>query len=105
MLELLVGRDSVSGEGLDAAVRPWLRVAADFVRARQAEGIFRADADPEAAVVQVGTLLLSTISLLHLHADAWPGKVGREQWRRRRLNEALRMIRVSLVQEAQGAPS
>ena len=37
MLELLVGRDSVSGEGLDAAVRPWLRVAADFVRARQAE--------------------------------------------------------------------
>lgn len=97
MLELMVGQESMSGEGLDAAVRPWLRVAADFIRRRQADGVFRADADPEAAVVQVGTLLLATISLLHLHADAWPEGVDRESWRRRRLDEALRMVRASLV--------
>ena len=58
---------------------------------------YGADADPEAAVVQIGTLLLSTISLLHLHAVEWPEGVDTREWRRRRLLEAIRMVRVSLA--------
>jgi TetR/AcrR family transcriptional regulator len=97
MMELMVGKAALGGEGLSEAVRPWLRVAADFIRRRQADGVFRADADPEAAVVQIGTLLLSTISLLHLHAVEWPEGVDTRAWRRRRLLEAIRMVRVSLA--------
>jgi TetR/AcrR family transcriptional regulator len=97
MLELLLGKRSTAGPGLDDAVRPWLRVAADFIRLRQADGLFDPDADPEAAVVQIGTLLLSTISLLHLHAQSWPPGVEHDEWRRRRLREAVRMIRASLL--------
>ncbi len=97
MMELMVGKAALGGEGLSEAVRPWLRVAADFIRRRQADGVFRADADPEAAVVQIGTLLLSTISLLHLHAVEWPEGADTREWRRRRLQEAIRMVRVSLA--------
>ena len=97
MMELMVCKAALGGEGLSEAVRPWLRVAADFIRRRQADGVFRADADPEAAVVQIGTLLLSTISLLHLHAVEWPEGVDTRAWRRRRLLEAIRMVRVSLA--------
>ena len=103
MLELMVGRQAVTGEGLDDAVLPWLRVAADFIRRRQADGSFHADIDPEATVVQVGTLLLSTLALLHLHAGEWPTDVSRHDWRRRRLREAIRMVRASLV-ATPGAP-
>ncbi len=97
MLELMVGKQSIKGEGVADAVRPWIKVAADFVRRRQADGVFLPDADPEAAVVEVGTLLLSTIALLHLQPDNWPEGVDRETWRRRRLKEALRMIRAALI--------
>lgn len=100
MMELMVGKATLGGEGLSEAVRPWLRVAADFIRRRQADGVFRADADPEAAVVQIGTLLLSTISLLHLHAVEWPEGAETREWRRRRLQEAIRMVRVSLAVDA-----
>ena len=89
MLELMVGRQAVTGEGLDDAVLPWLRVAADFIRRQQADGSFHADIDPEATVVQVGTLLLNTLALLHLHAGEWPTDVSRHDWRRRRLREAI----------------
>ncbi len=97
MIELLVGRAASSDEDLVGAVRPWLKVASDFIRLRQADGLFRKDADPEAAVVQIGTLLLSTMSLLHLHADTWPEGMSRDEWRRRRMAEAIRMVRVSLI--------
>ena len=54
-------------------------------------------------MVQVGTLLLSTLALLHLHAGEWPTDVSRHDWRRRRLREAIRMVRASLV-ATPGAP-
>ena len=97
MMELMMGRAGGSDDDLVGAVRPWLRVASDFIRLRQADGIFRADADPEATVVQVGTMLLSTMALLHLHADTWPEGIDCAEWRRRRLAEAIRMVRVSLI--------
>lgn len=97
MLELMVGKQTIKGEGVEDAVRPWLKVAADFIRRRQADGVFQSDADPEAAVVEIGTLLLATIALLHLQPESWPEGADRDEWRKRRLKEALRMVRASLV--------
>lgn len=45
-------------------VQPWLTVAGDFIRRAQAEGTVDDDVDPEAWVINFGTLVLATLSLL-----------------------------------------
>lgn len=45
-------------------IEPWVSVAGDFIRRAQAEGTIDADVDPEAWVVNFGTLVLATSSLL-----------------------------------------
>ena len=53
MMELMVGRAANNDESLVGAVRPWLKVASDFIARRQKDGLFRADADPELLVSSV----------------------------------------------------
>ena len=45
-------------------VEPWLTVAADFIRRAQKDGTVDEDVDPEAWVVNFGTLILATLSFL-----------------------------------------
>ena len=94
MLELV--NHEASAAAMDESVRPWMKVAAEFIRRRQADGAFAASVDPEAWVVQAATLLLATIALLHLHAEKWPEGVDAEGWRRRRLRESVRMLQASV---------
>lgn len=94
LLELV--NDESSAAAMDESVRPWMKVAAEFIRRRQADGAFSPAVDPEAWVVQAATLLLSTIALLHLRADKWPEEVDADTWRRRRLRESVRMLQASV---------
>ena len=96
LLELLNDQGAVA-RGIDADVRPWMQVGADFIRRRQADGTFSASADPEAFIVGIGTLLLSTIALLHVQGDGWPAGVGQDDWRRRRMREAVRLVKAGLL--------
>ncbi|MDP2306619.1 MAG: TetR/AcrR family transcriptional regulator [Pseudomonadota bacterium] len=95
MLEL-VNDTGPLGARIEGDVRPWMQVAADFIRLRQREGSFRPDVDPEAFVVGMGTLLLGTIALLHVRGTDWPANAPTEEWRRRRLREAVRMLEAGL---------
>ncbi len=81
---------------LDVQAGSWLGMAADSLRQRQNEGAIPADTDPEAWVVQASTLILSAIALLHLGSGRWPTDVPHPEWRRRRLREALRILKASL---------
>jgi TetR/AcrR family transcriptional regulator len=94
LLELV--NEPAVAQGLDAQVRPWMKVAADYIRRRQAEGLFASDVDPEAWVVQGSTLILSAIALLHLGSGDWPEQTSHDAWRQRRLREMLRMLKSSL---------
>jgi AcrR family transcriptional regulator len=96
LLELLNDQGAVA-RGIDADVRPWMQVGADFIRRRQADGTFSAEADPEAFIVGIGTLLLSTIALLHVQGEGWPAGLGQDEWRRRRMREAVRLVKAGLL--------
>jgi TetR/AcrR family transcriptional regulator len=45
-------------------IEPWLSVAGDFIRRGQAEGSIDQDVDPEAWLVNFGTLIVSTLAFL-----------------------------------------
>jgi AcrR family transcriptional regulator len=63
-------------------VQPWLTVAADFIRRSQSEGTVDEDVDPEAWVINLGTLILATLALLDEgRANPSPERVIREMAR------------------------
>lgn len=96
MLELINDTGPVA-VGIETEVRPWMQVAAETIRRKQADGTFYADVDPEAFVVQLGVLLLATIALMHVSVPGWPADASPDDWRRRRLREAMRMIKAGLL--------
>jgi TetR/AcrR family transcriptional regulator len=72
-------------------VGPWLTVAADLIRRAQREGKVDAAVDPEAWLINTGTLVLATLCLLDA---ARPGQPSRE----RVIAELARSIGASLLQ-------
>lgn len=68
LLQELLQSDRPRGPIDDIA--PWLGAAGDFLRRAQAAGQVAAEVDPEAWVINIGTLILSTLSLLD---DKRPG--------------------------------
>jgi TetR/AcrR family transcriptional regulator len=63
-------------------VQPWLTVASDFIRRSQSEGTVDPDVDPEAWVINLGTLILATLALLDEgRANPGPERVIREMAR------------------------
>lgn len=52
-----------SAQTLVQDVEPWLSVAGDFIRRAQQEGVVEASVDPEAWVMEIGMLLLASLSL------------------------------------------
>jgi TetR/AcrR family transcriptional regulator len=79
-------------------VEPWLKVAADFIRNAQAEGKIEATVDPEAWMINLGTLILGTLSLIHDRSV--PGKPTPK----RILREMARIARASLMPMPAQAP-
>lgn len=78
MQELL----EVKPHGIVHDVEPWLPVAGDFIRRAQKEGTVDPDVDPEAWLINFGTLILSTLSLLdESRANPNPERVLREMSR------------------------
>ena len=55
---------TAAGDEPLAPIEPWLKVGAEFIRRAQTEGRVAADVDAEAWLVNVGTMILSTLSLL-----------------------------------------
>jgi AcrR family transcriptional regulator len=95
MLDLINNGASAAREA-DENVRPWMQLAVDQIQQRQEAGEFSARLDPYAWLVEAATLLLSTISLLHLNSEQWPAGVDTPTWERRRLREAVRILQASV---------
>lgn len=96
MMELIT-RPQESTRDMDASIHPWMSVASEYIRRRQADGLVATNIDPEAWVVACGTLLLGSAALLHLHVEKWPENVAPEEWRKRRLREAVRVLQASTL--------
>jgi hypothetical protein len=96
LLELVHDRGPLAA-AMERDLHPVLVVAAEGLRQQQLAGTIPADVDPEALIAQVGVLFLATIALLHLHQEAWPAGASAKEWRRRRVKEALRMVRSRLT--------
>lgn len=72
-------------------VETWLGFAADYIRQSQADGLVAAEVDPEAWLINAGTLILAALSLLD-GVDRGPNMPGQD----RLLKELARMIGSSL---------
>lgn len=93
LLRILLDSGSAGAERLLQGVQPWLRFMVDLIERGQKDGTVRPELDPEAAVAQVGTLLLTNFALLPVHG--WTTSTPAE-WRRRRLAELLRSVQTLL---------
>jgi len=79
-----------------ADVEPWLKLAADYIRGAQAEGKIDAAVDPEAWLLNFGTLMVATLSVLDEKSgpqQASPARV---------IRELARIARVSLLAKPAG---
>lgn len=100
LLRFLLDRDEAAVDRIQAGARPWFRVIEDAVRSGQQAGLVRPELDPEAMVLQVGMLVITNFALLPI--DAWAN--GRPAaWKRRRLEELVRAIRLILFSGSNGA--
>ena len=89
MQELLAG--SGGTHPILQNVDPWLQVAADLIRRAQSEGKVHPGVDPESWLINTGTLILSTLSLV----DA--PRTGGQPDAARVVREMARIIGTSLV--------
>ncbi|WNG33367.1 TetR/AcrR family transcriptional regulator [Archangium violaceum] len=101
LLRELLDGDREQLTRLRQGVEPWLRLMADTLRQGQQEGRIRLELDPEAAVVHVGTLLLTTFALLPL--EGW-AEMSDAEWRERRLGEVVPIIEHYLFTDGSPAP-
>jgi AcrR family transcriptional regulator len=96
LLRFLLDRDEVAGRRIREGTQAWFALMSDELRRGQRAGRFRKDLDPEAAVVQVGMLVLTNFALLDQHG--WTGR-SRAEWRKRRLQELVRAMRSILYRD------
>ena len=80
-----------SGRGIVDDVEPWLKIAGDFIRRAQRDGLVDPVVDPEAWVIETGILILASLSLL---GEPAPGEVPDQS---RLLREMARIAGSSLV--------
>lgn len=80
--EALVGRIRKGAE-------PWFRLLVEALQRGQREGRFRAELDPEATLVTIGSMITTTFALLPMHewVEGEP-----HDWRDRRLRDTIRAI-------------
>lgn len=93
LLRFLVDGDARVRRRIVEGTKPWLGFAVGLIREGQSDGRIRREIDPEAAVVQIGVLVLANFALLPVYGwtdDSPPA------WRSRRLAEMVRAIRAIL---------
>lgn len=75
---------------------PWLRYTVEELRRGERDKRFRPIPDPEATTAEIGMLVVTNFAMLSQHgwSDSTP-----EEWRRRRLAEMIRQIRLVLLAE------
>ncbi|MEP6654627.1 MAG: helix-turn-helix domain-containing protein [Myxococcales bacterium] len=82
------------GEGRGAVddVEPWLKMAGDFIRRAQEDGLVDRAVDPDAWIIEIGILILASLSLL-----GEPSQGGNVPDQSRLLREMARIAGSSLV--------
>lgn len=100
-LRFLLDGDEEAVSAIRDGVQPWLRFMTDELHREQLSGRVRKDLDVEAAVAQVGMLVLTNFALLPIHG--WTKSSPRE-WRKRRLAELVRAIQLILFAPAPPPP-
>ena len=82
---------------LSENLRPWLLLTAEYIREGQKVGLIHADVDPEAYVLHVIVLVISTVaSLSSLPAILEPPGATRADLEERHLEELVRLTRTAL---------
>jgi TetR/AcrR family transcriptional regulator len=76
-------------------LRPWVLLVAQYIREGQRIGLIQADVDPEAYVLTVITLVLSTVSATGV-TEAVLGDSGTNAARERQQTELLRLTKAAL---------
>jgi TetR/AcrR family transcriptional regulator len=79
-------------------VEPWLKMAGDFIRRAQKDGLVDPVVDPEAWIMETGILILASLALLR---DSPPGDVPDQN---RLLREMARIAGSSLVGSRKTTP-
>jgi AcrR family transcriptional regulator len=96
LLRFLLDGGTGASRRLQQGAQPWLRFMVDLIERGQREGTVRPELDAEAAVVQVGVLLLTNFALMPL--NAWTRRTPAE-WRQRWMAELVRSVRAILFVE------
>ncbi len=100
IMRFLLDDDPGVVDRIRAGAEPWFRVVQDALRHAQKDGRMRPELDLEAAVVQMGQLVLSNFAFLPIHGftDSSP-----KEWRERRLKAAIKAIDHLLYPDAPAA--
>jgi TetR/AcrR family transcriptional regulator len=97
ILRFLLDRDAEILDRIRRGAEPWFRLVMDAIERGQREGRMRAELDPEIAVAQMGTLIVTTFALMPI--SAWSERSPRV-WRERRLAGAVRALEHMLYPDA-----
>ncbi len=81
---------------IEAHVRPWATIVADYIRRGQEQGRLWIDVDPEAYVAHVTVLVLGSVATFESVVALSPEHTPREQLLERHIAELLRIARTSL---------
>jgi AcrR family transcriptional regulator len=90
----LMDRPDAMKQRLAQTLTPWVTLIADYMRKSQDAGQVHSDVDPEAYIVHIVTLAVSSIAALPVLGNAVSG--DRQEAQERHVNELLRIARSSL---------
>lgn len=96
LMRFMLDGDEGAAKRIREGTQAWFVLMADEIRRGQRSGRFRKEMDAEAAVAQVGLLVLSNFALLNQHG--WTGR-SRAEWRKQRLQELIRAMRSILYRD------
>jgi AcrR family transcriptional regulator len=96
LLRFMLDGGTEAAQRLQEGAQPWLRFMVDLIERGQREGTVRPELDAEAAVVQVGILLLTNFALMPMHTSE---QGSPREWQQRRLTELVRAVRAILFVE------
>lgn len=77
-------------------VRPWTKLVCDYIRKGQAQGRLHPEVDPEAYVVQVISLVVSSVATYECFGALFDDEPSAGDARQRHIDELLRVARQSL---------
>ena len=92
----LMDRPAEMREHLAAGVRPWVDLLSDYIRKGKKSGELHADVDPEAYVVHVITLVLSSMAAAPVVSGLFKQGENADEIEERHVREVMRMARASL---------